>query len=181
MSAQPPFNTQDAAPNTNGLNIKKVILMALLVILAGVGAGGAWFFLSGGHANSLAHDDSNSHESKQEANTTEEKAVEESEPPVFVNLETFVVNLQPDGQFLQATFSLELKSEKDAEQFKLYMPQMRSRLLLLLSAKTAAALSDQKGKTDLISEIKELMNQPIKPGVKAIPVADVHVTGFMIQ
>ena len=178
MSAQPPFNTPDTPVNPYSFTMKKSLLMALLVILAGEGAGGAWFFLSGGKPHST--EETKPAEAEHDS-AHEEQTVEEAEPPFFVNLETFTVNLQPDGQFLQATFSLQFKSEKEAEQFKIYMPQMRSRLLLMLSSKTADTLANQKGKTDLIAEIKQLLSQPVKPGLKAIPVEDVHVTAFMIQ
>ena len=152
--------TQPAAEK----NSKKTLLLVLLIL--GV-AGASWFFLS------------KPHEDKHEEAPSEEHA--EAAPPIFVDLTTFTVNLQPDGQFLQANFSLQVATEKDSENLKLYMPQIRSRILLLLAGKTAEQLANQEGKNNLINEMKDLVQQPLAASHTAIKVSNVFVTSFIIQ
>lgn len=184
MSAQPPLNEESPVASAPANNTLKIVLITLLVILLSAGsAGGVWYFLSG--------KSSNSHDKEAEAEVKAEEPAEEAEQaesgdekaaePIFVSLEPFTVNLLPEGQFLQATFVLQIKDEKEAERVKVFMPQIRSRLLLMLSGKTAEALSSQQGKTDLIKEIKQLISQPFKAGQKPVTVEEVHVTAFIIQ
>lgn len=156
--------TQPAAEK----NSKKTLLLVLLILLvAAASAGASWFFLN------------KPHEDKHEEAASEEHA--EAAPPIFVDLTTFTVNLQPDGQFLQANFSLQVGTEKDAENLKLYMPQIRSRILLLLAGKTAEQLANQEGKNNLINEMKDLVQQPLAESHTAIKVSNVFVTSFIIQ
>lgn len=193
MSAQPPFNTPNTEqvateqPPKGGLDTKTWIIIVLILLLgAGGSAVGVWFYLSGNTPKTekpVTQEQSEPDEANEEhsEDSEEKESDEESTPPVFVPLDPFTVNLQPDGQFLQATFSLQLKDEKEAERLKTFMPQLRSRLLLMLSGKTAEALSTQSGKSELIKEIKQLVSQPIKSGQKPIQIEDVHVTAFIIQ
>jgi flagellar FliL protein len=161
----------EAAEVTEPKSSKKWLFILLLLAVAGASGGGAWYFTS-------KHDDKGEkHEEVAEA----EHEPEEAAPPVFVSLEAFTVNLQPDGQFLQATFSLQVADEKEAEKLKLYTPQIRSRILLMLSSKTAETLSKQEGKNALIEEIKSLIEQPLAPGVPTIKIGNVFVTSFIIQ
>jgi flagellar FliL protein len=78
-----------------------------------------------------------------------------SKPPIFVVLETFTVNLQnPTGdQFLQIDVTLQVRDSKFAEMIKAYMPEVRSRVLLLLSGKKASDINNVAGKQQLAREI----------------------------
>ena len=188
MSAQPPLDEATEVASQPANNTLKIVLITVLVIvLSAASAGGVWYFLSGkshsaseksaeGETEAAAEAEAPAEETEESENG-DEKAAE----PIFVTLEPFTVNLLPEGQFLQATFVLQIKNEKEAELIKVFMPQIRSRLLLMLSGKTADALSSQQGKTDLIKEIKQLISQPFKAGQKPVTVEEVHVTAFIIQ
>ncbi len=168
MSEQPKPETEATEKKSNS---KMIIIILLVTILLG-GAGGAYFFLSKpapAHAGEVA------------AEGEVEATHEEHKPPVFVELEPFTVNLQPDGQFLQATFNLQVEDEKIAEEIKLYTPQIRSRLLLMLSTKTGEELSKQEGKTTLVTEMEQLIEQPFAKGAKPVKIDNVFITSFVIQ
>lgn len=146
----------------------KLILIILILLLA-AGGGGAWYFLG----QSTAAPGANA-----------KKTVDPSKPPVFLVVEPFTVNLQPDGagdQYLQVAFSLQLSDAKDAESIKLYLPHVRSRVLLLLSGKKAAEISTVEGKKKLADEILVLMRQPFVPGGAPQNVTHVFFTSFVIQ
>ena len=171
MSEKPKTETE---PTEKKSNSKMIIIIVSVTLLLG-GAGGAYYFLSN---PAPAHAGEGAPAGEVEAKHEEH---EEHKPPVFVELEPFTVNLQPDGQFLQATFNLQVEDEKVAEEIKLYTPQIRSRLLLMLSNKTGEELSKQEGKTTLVTEMKELVEQPFSKGAKPVKIDNVFITSFVIQ
>lgn len=146
---------------------KLLILAAAGVVALAAAGGGAWFFLSkdsGGHAKAA-------------------KAHEPPAPPVFMPAETFTVNLMPEGeeQYLQVSLVVQVKNQEASDKVKLYMPQLRSRLLMLLSGKKASEITSIEGKNKLSEEIVAQIKQPFAQGEKSIEVAGVHFTDFIIQ
>lgn len=99
---------------------QKILIIGALLLLGCAGGAAAWYFNQAPHSP---------------------KAVKEEhpKPPVFVSLETFTINLLPDPaeQFLQVDITLQLADEADAELIKTHMPEVRNRLLMLLSTKKA--------------------------------------------
>lgn len=144
---------------------KKWLPIALLA-LVGAGAAGGWFIWKGS--------------SKQESHA-EEQAAAALQPPVFHPLEPFTVNLNGDGQFLQIALTLQLASQKEVEHLKVYLPQVRSRLLMLISSKTGEEISSTEGKQHLIEEIMAAVREPFAPGLPEIQVSNVFITSFVIQ
>ncbi len=146
-----------------------LIIVAAVVIVAGAAAG-AFVFLrsSGGSAG----------ETKKEAKTEPAKA------PVFVTIEPFTVNLQQEGaeqQYLQVSFTLQVSDAAQEETIKNFMPQVRSRLLLLLSSKKASELTPADGKKKLQEDIISAVNQPFSAKGAPQEVSNVFFTSFVIQ
>jgi len=137
MAQDPKQESQEAAPASK----KKLIIIIAAVVLALGGGGGAWFFMQ-----------QKSHDKKEEV-----KKEEPAKAPVFLTLDTFTVNLQPDPdeKFLQVDISLQVASPEEAEKIKLHMPSVKNRLLLLLTSKSAAEISTVEGKQDLSNQIIE--------------------------
>lgn len=153
------------APNARN---KRVLILVVLVLLAAIAGGGAWFFLG----------------QQKTPSTAGKEAAAPAKPPVFLVMEPFTVNLQPDGmgdQYLQVAFSLQVADEADLEAFKSYQPQLRSRLLMLLSGKKASEISTVDGKKALANEILEQARQPFVPGSKPTSATNVFFTSFVIQ
>lgn len=120
---------------------KKMLLIGIAVLVLVLGAGAGWYFTKG---------------SKHGA---EEKKAHPPAPPKFIALEPFTLNLQREesDQFLQLGITLKVvepegKAEME-EKIKLLMPEIRSRLLLLLSGKRASELTPAEGKKKLAQEI----------------------------
>lgn len=157
--------TEAPAPKKSGK--KMIMLVAIAALLVGGGGGAAWYFLG----------------NKAEPGAVKHAKVEPAKPPVFLLMEPFVVNLLSDGtdQFLQCTFTMQVPNSEQVDLLKLYMPQVRSRLLLLLTSKHATDLNTGEGKKKLITEIKAATNLPFTPGGKPQEVSDVFFTSFVIQ
>ena len=138
-----------AAPEAQPTKKKgKLLLYAAIavVVLCGGGAGAWWY---------MHH----------EAGPATAKA-EPAKPPVFAPLETFTVNLagEEGSQFLQVGLTLRLVDEPAVAALKLHMPEVRDRILLLLSAKKASDLLTLEGKRKLTTEIQAAVNAILVPG-----------------
>ena len=108
---------------------------------------------------------------------------EPPKPPVFVSLETFTVNLQPDPaeQFLQVDLTLQLPDEEQAKIVQQHMPEVRNRLLMLLTSKKSSEITTIDGKKQLGREISAQLDQPFTAGVKLQQAPGVFFTSFVIQ
>jgi len=145
---------------------KKLILIIVgAVLFLAVGIGGAWFVLGARHneGGAVSH--------------------VENKTPVFLTMETFTVNLQVEEvpQFLQVGMTLQVANEATAELIKQNMPQVRNRLLLLLSSKKSSELLSVDGKKKLATEIIDQIRQPFSAQGSKPEVSDVFFTSFVIQ
>lgn len=143
---------------------KLLVIVLALVILLGGGAG-AWYFMT-----------------QQGANAGTAKPVVAG-PPVFLPMEAFTVNLQAENgeQFLQTSFTLQVLDQAQIDLLKLYMPHVRSRILLLLSSKKPSEIMTIEGKQKLSEEILTVFKQPLTPQAPLIRVNDVLFTSFVVQ
>lgn len=146
---------------------KLIIIIAAAVLLLGVIGGGAAVFLS--KKNSSAKD--------------KEHKAEPAKAPVFLPLEAFVVNLQSEtgDKYLQVSMTLQVLDEEQANLLKLNMPQVRSRLLMLLSSKETSEILSSEGKEKLIEEIVEQVKLPFVPKGPSQKVSGVFFTSFVVQ
>lgn len=120
---------------------KKMLIIGVVSLLVAVAGGAAWFFTKG-HAPADAHAETAKAETPHEAK--------------FVPLgENFTVNLQREegDQYLQAGITLKILQPELEEKIKTAMPEIRSKLLFLLSSKKPSELQTVEGKMKLISEI----------------------------
>lgn len=156
-------------PETDSEKPKSKLLLIVLIVVAVLGAGGAaaWYFL-------IFKADAPAHEAAQAS---------APKPPVFLPMETFTVNLQAeDGErFLQTALTLQVASQEQVDVIKLYMPHVRSRLLLLLSSKKASDILSIEGKNKLAQEIIDTLKQPFTPGGPSVNVMSVLFTSFVVQ
>jgi flagellar FliL protein len=141
----PPPEPVAAAP-ARGSRRKFIVIALLLLVLAG-GGYGAWKFLGPNAGDHAA-----------------EKPVADL-PPVFLPIDQFTVNLNPEGgeQFLQTAFTLKVTDQEVVDAVKLRLPDLRNQVLLLLSSKKAADLTSVEGKQQLAGEILAAANDVIRP------------------
>lgn len=162
--AVPKLDQADGA-STNSSKKLLIILIAVLVVAIILGCAGGWYYFS----SRSAHE--------------ETPAKVKSVIPLFVALENFTVNLQPDSgeHFLQIGITLQVTAQEEADSIKLNMPQIRSRLLLLLSSKKASEISTTEGKNKLAQEIVEQVNMPFTPKSAPQSISNVFFTSLVIQ
>jgi flagellar protein FliL len=163
----------EAAPVGGGSKKKLIIIVASVLVLALAGGGGAWFMLKG-------EPDEHAEESKP---SKKAKKVKPAGPPVYIPVDQFTVNLQPENgeQYLQLAITLQASSLEESEAIKTNMPKLRSRILLLLSSKHASEINTPEGKQQLSKEILEAVNQPFEADGAQQEVTEVLFTAFIIQ
>lgn len=156
----------DAALPAVGMSKKKLLMLFAGAVLAvgGASGGAAWYFT----------------QVKAEVGPHGKPKLG---PPVFVPLEPFTVNLQPENgeQFLQVSMTLQVVGTEQKALIDDNLPKVRSRILLLLSGKKASEVNTVEGKKELSKEIVEQLRRPFD--VKGPPqdISDVLFTAFIIQ
>ncbi|MFZ6767019.1 flagellar basal body-associated protein FliL [Undibacterium sp. Di26W] len=158
--------TSDAPPA--GKSKKKLLIMiAVAVFLLVAVGGGAAILLS----------------KKGATNKEKEHKAEPAKAPVFLALEPFTVNLQSDGgdKYLQISMTLQVQDEEQVNLIKANMPQVRSRLLLLLSSKDATEILSGEGKEKLVNEVIEKVSLPFVAKGEPQKVSGVFFTSFVVQ
>ncbi len=136
--AAPAAAATDAAPPPKS---KKMLIIIIAVLVLAIAGGAGWYFTKG-HAPEAGH--------------VEEAKHEPAPEPKFVPLgEKFTVNLQREegDQYLQAGITLKVLDPKLEEKIKATMPELRSKLLFLLSSKKPSELVSAEGKKVLVAQI----------------------------
>lgn len=154
-----------STPNVKTPKSRKFIILMLALAALGVTAGGAaaYAYLRG----------------DQQAKETVAPPLD----PIFVSLEPFTVNLQPNGRsrFLHVAMTLKVADAKSQTQLAQYLPEVRSRVLTVLSNRQSDALLATAEKTQLADEIMAALNQPFAPNLASAKIASVMFTTFMLQ
>ncbi|MGY6273535.1 flagellar basal body-associated protein FliL [Achromobacter denitrificans] len=103
--------------------------------------------------------------------------------PIFVPLEPFTVTLQnPDTErIMHVGLTLRVSDEQTRTRLEKYMPEVRSRILMVLSSQSPIGVQTQQGKTDMANAIKQAVNQPFSPLPDGQYVTDVLFTAFVVQ
>lgn len=164
---------ETAAPAKTRRSLPKILLLLTLPLAAA--GGGGWYYL-----------DNQQPATPPKAGGAKAAAAKpvSTKPPVFVALEPFTVNLQREDatpQYLQVGLSLKLADEMPVEKIKLHMPEIRNRVLLLLSSKRASEIASSEGKKTLSEELQREVSQPLAGGVPAKALDSVLFTSFVIQ
>lgn len=158
---------KDDAGTSKGGKGKLILIGALAgVLLLGGGGAAAWVLMGkkGEHAEA-------------------EKKVPQKKMPVFVDLETFTVNVKDndDERFMQVKLVAEVKDAPAGEVLKTLMPSVRNEILLLLGSKQVSEISTRVGKEKLAQEIVASTNKILEGTPAANAVEGVNFTHLIIQ
>jgi flagellar FliL protein len=102
-----------------------------------------------------------------------------SAAPALVALAPFLVNLTGDqGQrYLRLVAQVEVRGELSKDELEKHLPEVRNRLIFLLSSKTFADIGSTQGKYDLQAEITKNINETLDgPFIKKT-----YFTEFIVQ
>ncbi len=134
-----------APPPKKGFNWK---LPVIALVVLGSAGGGAWWYMN------RSHDE-----------TAKEVKVGPAKPPVFLPLDPFTVNLvlEESPLFMQVGISLKVADAAAVDALKLHMPEVRDRVLLLLSSQKASTLLTLEGKRNLANDIVASINAILVP------------------
>jgi len=162
MSATAAQAGDDKAGKKRSLLVPILLGVILLLIIGGGGAG-FYFYKQAG-----------------------QKAAPVIPPPVFFPLDPFTVNLaggddDGDSHYLHAGLTLKLPNADAEHKLTEYLPEIRSRILLLMSAKKPDDLSTVAGKDQLASDIRHAIEQPFSKGGESVKIDGVLLTDFVIQ
>jgi flagellar protein FliL len=148
-AAATPENSAPAA----GKKSKAMLFVGIAAAALLLGAGGAWVMLKGKHSPEA------------DEHARKEALAKAELEQVFLPLDAFVVNLQPAGseQYLQTEITLRLADLTVSNLAKKRMPEIRNRVLLLLSTKTAQVLTTPNGKAALAEAIRREVSAVIDP------------------
>lgn len=149
MATKPPAKpaaapAKEETPAAAPPKSKKMLIIVIVLLLVIIAGAAGWFFSRGSSAPAAGG---------------HEEAAKKAEPAreaKFVPLgENFTVNLQREegDQYLQAGITLKILQPELEEKIKAQMPEIRSKLLFLLSSKKPSELQTMEGKKKLIGEI----------------------------
>ncbi|OYW32315.1 MAG: flagellar basal body-associated protein FliL [Methyloversatilis sp. 12-65-5] len=193
----------DVAADAPKKSKKMLFIILAVVLLVVIGGVAAMFMMAGSHAeegeeehaDEMSEDD---HDAKalaaKKAKLKKKKEAEDKGlPPVFVELDPFTVNLAPEtqvDQYLQIKASVKVDEQPAADNLKVYMPEIRHHVLMLLSGKKASELGTTEGREALAGEIRNSINAIVgevptnkkgEPEEPVGPVEAVLFTSFIVQ
>lgn len=145
---------------------KHIIISSIIALLVAVGGGGAYYFVhKSNHSGTSQHD--------------------ESVEPVFVKLESFVVNLQPNGDkedhYVQTEITIQAVNDAGADVIKLHTAEVRNRILTILSSKNSREILTPEGKDALTAQVVADIKRPFAGRKEGQKVAGVFFTTFVVQ
>lgn len=153
----------------SGGSKKLLWIMIILVALSSAGAAAAIYMVLDQRGN---------------ADTTEAEEVAERQTPVFTHIEPFTVNLADDrhgSRLLYTGITLLVGDEQSQTILEEHMPQVRSRLLILLSGKQASEITSTQGKEELAQAIISRLSVPLTENQPPLDLREVLFTEFIVQ
>jgi flagellar FliL protein len=156
-------------PPATGRSSKLVIVLLSVALAAVLTGGGVYYLMSPRDGEAPA--------------AAAAAAVAVPEKPIFVTLEPVTVNVRSDGRprFLHVGMALKVRDEQTKTRIVEFMPEVRSRLLLLLSNRPPESLVTTEDKARLAEEIRFDLSRPLGAGSPPQDIAGVSFNTFMVQ
>lgn len=158
-------------PARRGFISTLLLALVIIIVAAGAGAGGYWYFL-GRHAATP----------QQQHVVVEQPSVVQVKPPVYTDLKPFTVNLNDsEGRMLYIGLSLQVGDDEAVKALTQHLPEVRNRILMMLSSQKAENLTTPQDKERLANEIRDALMAPFDTSAIAINVRQVLFTDFIVQ
>jgi len=103
--------------------------------------------------------------------------------PIFAPLDPFTVTLRDERstRILYIAITLRLVDEASRNMIHEYMPEVRDRVLRLLSVQNPAYVQTPEGRKKLVAELTQLLQQPYLPQPRGPEISAVLFTAFVVQ
>jgi len=112
------------------------------------------------------------------------ESITSSVNPLYYQMDAFTLNLispdQKSSRVLYIGLTLKLNDEESRKNTKIFLPEIRSRLLVLFSQQNSGDLLTIEGKNQLATKAKDLINLPIA-GQQRVYVTDVLFNAFILR
>ncbi|MBT0728312.1 flagellar basal body-associated protein FliL [Rosenbergiella australiborealis] len=161
-------------PETPKKTSRKWIILLIIIVLIACGVAGYALWMIRGLSSASP------------ASTTAPATAEVTVPhPLFFPLEPFTVNLvdraSQEERVLYVGFTLRLTDTQTQERLMKYLPEVRNRILLLLSHQQQDVLQTEEGKTALAAQIRTALNSPFAQGLPEQNIADILYNTFILR
>ncbi len=103
--------------------------------------------------------------------------------PIFTPLEPFTVTLRTDRgtRILYVAVTLRVEDETSRRLLVDFMPEVRDRILRILSEQKADYIQTTEGRADLVRVLNRALERPYHPDPSAPSISSVLFTAFVIQ
>ncbi len=170
MATKPEAAEAEVAKPAKPAKSKKmlIIIIAAAVLVLVLGGGGAFLYISKQRAAAAAAAEEEGGGGEPAASAAGSHDAEKV-PPVYLPMDNLVVNLADEGgeRVAQVGITLQVRDAHASDSVKLYMPTIRSGVLMLLSQRTAAEMLSPDGKQKLIEDILLEASRPYGGGEAA--------------
>jgi flagellar FliL protein len=180
-----------STPGLGGI-LRLVIWLLVLVIVAALCIAGTWFYLHWQSGRDLSPVQLAVGQSGGPQKTasgpaqvafTAPPAVTQMPAPIFMPLDPFNVMLEDKDseRLLHVAFTLRLGDEQSRLRIEKYLPEVRSRILLLLSSLSPQSVRTPEGKAEIAKAVSDAVSKPFSPLPDGQTVVDVLFTEFVVQ
>ncbi|CAM4298672.1 flagellar basal body-associated FliL family protein [Kerstersia similis] len=178
----PDLDASTSPPRKSNLLLKIISALLLLVLFAFAGIGGAWFYVNREHPVAPATPAADSPDASTAAPSG--KDPDANAPlPIFVDLTPFTVTLSDNvmERLVHMAITIRLSDQDSKDRLLRYLPEVRNRVLMILSDQSPETIASTRTRTRLAQEIAHALSQPFKPLVKGQQIIDVLFTDFVVQ
>ncbi|EWM40930.1 flagellar basal body-associated FliL family protein [Bordetella holmesii 35009] len=103
--------------------------------------------------------------------------------PIFFPLEAFTVTINDaeSERIMHVGLTLRLGDEQSRQRIERYMPEVRNRILMVMSSQTPQSVQSLAGKQAMAKSLQAAINKPFAPLPDGQAVSDVLFTAFVVQ
>jgi flagellar FliL protein len=170
------------AKQAGGTRIKRLLAGSLVLLTtAGVSVAGTWMVSTRLHERNA--DQTSSAAQATGATPVAKTASPRDLSPIFVTIKPFTVTLK-DGQaerLLHVAISIRVGNEASRVRIDKYMPEVRNRVLMVLSTQAPHGVQTHTGKVELAKVLTESLKKPFVSGSESPSILDVLFTEFVVQ
>lgn len=179
-------NSQPEEPKKKKGWLLPVIIILVVLIAVGGTAAGMYFFMIKGKTDGGASGGEEHHAAAPAAESAggHGGAAAPVAAPMFVNVSPFTVNVQSERRqprLLYVGLSLQVGDKQTMDFLTQNMPQLRSRLLILMASQQAETLMTPAGKDALNAQIIGLFQTPLAVPQPPLSVVNILYTDFIVQ